>query len=170
MRIGSGFGTYLALGRGMWEDSERSGHFLELSEAHNPRLVEGLGFRAWGSGFRAQGLGRRVLGFRGKPRGSPSTRSGGTPAPSEREIFIENLLVRVHLIIEMSRPALHHGSLNSLCQVALYLPSYSTFITAKELIHCFRFNETCDIIGSHYQQKSICIETPSSPHRRGHAI
>jgi hypothetical protein len=41
----------------------------------------------------------------------------------EREISIDNLLVRVHLIIEMSRPALRHGSLNSLFQVALYLPS-----------------------------------------------
>ena len=41
----------------------------------------------------------------------------------EREIFTDNLLVRVHLIIEMSRPALRHGSLNSLFQVALYLPS-----------------------------------------------
>ena len=38
----------------------------------------------------------------------------------EREIFIDNLLVRVHLIIEMSRPALRHVSLNFLCQVALY--------------------------------------------------
>ena len=28
----------------------------------------------------------------------------------EREIFIENLLVRVHLIIETSKPALRHGS------------------------------------------------------------
>ena len=36
----------------------------------------------------------------------------------EREIFIDNLLVRVHLIIEMSRPALRHGRLNSLFQVA----------------------------------------------------
>ena len=27
----------------------------------------------------------------------------------EREIFIDNLLVRVHLIIEISRPALRHG-------------------------------------------------------------
>ena len=41
----------------------------------------------------------------------------------EREAFIDSLLVRVHLIIEMSRPALRHGSLNSLFQVALYLPS-----------------------------------------------
>ena len=41
----------------------------------------------------------------------------------EGEIFIDNLLVRVHLIIEMSRLALRHGSLNSLFQVALYLPS-----------------------------------------------
>ena len=45
--------------------------------------------------------------------------SGG----AEREIFIDNLLVRVHFIIEMSRPALRHGSLNPLFQVALYLPS-----------------------------------------------
>ena len=42
----------------------------------------------------------------------------------EREIFIDNLLVRVHLIIEISRPALRHGSLNFIFQVALYLPSY----------------------------------------------
>ena len=41
----------------------------------------------------------------------------------EREIFLDNLLVRVHLIIEMSRPALRHGSLNPPFQVALYLPS-----------------------------------------------
>ena len=41
----------------------------------------------------------------------------------QREIFIDNLLVRVHLIIEMSRPALRHGSVNSLFQEALYLPS-----------------------------------------------
>ena len=40
------------------------------------------------------------------------------PGP-EREIFVDNLLVRVHLIIEMSRPALRQGSLNSLFQVAL---------------------------------------------------
>ena len=38
----------------------------------------------------------------------------------EREIFIDNLLVRVHSIIEMSGPALRHGCLNSLFQVALY--------------------------------------------------
>jgi len=41
----------------------------------------------------------------------------------EREFFIDNLLVRIHLIVEMifSRPALRHGSLNSVSQVALYL-------------------------------------------------
>jgi hypothetical protein len=38
----------------------------------------------------------------------------------EREIFIDNLLVRVHSIIEMSGPALRHGCLDSLFQVALY--------------------------------------------------
>ena len=41
----------------------------------------------------------------------------------EREIFIDNLLVRVHLLIEMRRPALRQGSLNALFQVVLYLPS-----------------------------------------------
>ena len=43
------------------------------------------------------------------------------PCGREREIFVDNLLVRVHLIIEMSRPALRDGSLKSLFQVALYL-------------------------------------------------
>ena len=52
----------------------------------------------------------------------------------EREIFIDNLLVRVHLIIEMSRPALRHGSLNSLFQSALYQPSYQKrdFVPGEE--------------------------------------
>ena len=53
----------------------------------------------------------------------PVNRSAILPRETEREILIDNLLVRVHLIIEMSRPALRHGSLNSLFQVALYLPS-----------------------------------------------
>ena len=43
----------------------------------------------------------------------------------EREIFLDKLLVRVHLIIKVSRPALRHGSLNSLSRVALYLPSWT---------------------------------------------
>jgi len=51
-------------------------------------------------------------------------RVDGCWQPTEREIFIDNLLVRVHWIIEMSRPALRHGSLNSLFQVVLYLPSW----------------------------------------------
>ena len=36
----------------------------------------------------------------------------------ERDILIDNLLVRVVLIIEMSRLALRHGSLKSLFHVA----------------------------------------------------
>jgi len=49
-----------------------------------------------------------------------------TPDP-EREFCIDNLLVRVHFIIVMIRwtglaPS-SHGSLNSLFQVALHLPS-----------------------------------------------
>ena len=51
------------------------------------------------------------------------------PRATEREIFIDNLLVRVHF--DFSRPALRHGSLNSLFQArhthggttALQLPS-----------------------------------------------
>ena len=50
-------------------------------------------------------------------------RAVGVQGYREREIFIDKQLVRVRLIIEMSRPALRHGSLNSLFQVALYLPS-----------------------------------------------
>ena len=56
-------------------------------------------------------------------RGARGQAQGLFP-PREREIFIYNLLVRVHLIIEMSRPALRHGRLNSPFQVALYLPSF----------------------------------------------
>ena len=56
--------------------------------------------------FRALPFCDRLVGFQG-----------------EREIFIDNLLVRVHLIIDMSGPALRHGRLNPLFQVALYLPS-----------------------------------------------
>ena len=56
-------------------------------------------------------------------RGRRGSTAVAHPRLREREIFIDNLLVRVHLIIEMSRPALRHGNLNSLFQVALYLPS-----------------------------------------------
>ena len=43
---------------------------------------------------------------------------------SEREFFLDNLLVRIPYIIVMtSGPASRHGSLNSLFQVALHLPS-----------------------------------------------
>ena len=37
--------------------------------------------------------------------------------PIKKEFSIANLLVRIHLIIEMSRPALRHGSVNSLPQL-----------------------------------------------------
>ena len=43
----------------------------------------------------------------------------------EREVFIDNLLVRIHSHgDDFSRRALRHGSLKSLLHVALYLPSY----------------------------------------------
>jgi hypothetical protein len=50
-------------------------------------------------------------------------------------MFIDNLLVRVHLIIEMSRPALLHGSLNSNFQVALYLSFEFTIPNWREGMH-----------------------------------
>jgi hypothetical protein len=56
---------------------------------------------------------------------------GARRQPQEREIFIDSLLVRVHLIIEMSRPALRHGSLNSPFQIASYLPSSPNRPAAK---------------------------------------
>ena len=65
-------------------------------------------------------LGLRVIK---KKRPSQVPRRRPHRHPPEREMFIDNPLVRVHSIIEMSRPALRHGSLNSLFQVALYLPS-----------------------------------------------
>ena len=42
----------------------------------------------------------------------------------ERVFVIDNLQVRIHLVIEMSfsRPALRHWNLNSFFKVALYLP------------------------------------------------
>ena len=43
------------------------------------------------------------------------------PEAGRESDFIDNLLVRVHLVIEMSRPALRHGSLDSLFQIALHL-------------------------------------------------
>ena len=44
---------------------------------------------------------------------------------SEREFFIDNLLVRIPFNhrYELSRPALRHGSLNFHLEVALHLPS-----------------------------------------------
>ena len=62
--------------------------------------VEGGGWRVEGGGWRLEGGGWRVEG-------------GFIPARApcvhpEREIFIDNLPVRVHLIIEMSRPAVRH--------------------------------------------------------------
>ena len=51
--------------------------------------------------------------------GSDATPAAAGIMPArERDFFMDNLLVRVHLIIEMSRPALRHGRLNSLFQVA----------------------------------------------------
>ena len=49
-------------------------------------------------------------------------RALGGSGVREREIFIHNLLVRVHLIIEMSRPALRHGSLNFLLRYLALCP------------------------------------------------
>ena len=74
-----------------------------------------------GLGFRVEALGRRVSGWHPTNSSEPS-QLGEEQVSSQRarEIFIDNLLARVHLIIEMCRPASRHGSLSSLFQVALY--------------------------------------------------
>ena len=71
---------------------------------------------------------RRCCGWwsvRPAPHVYPSERRHckASAALIEREILIDKLLVRVHFLTEMSRPALRHGGLNSLFQVALYLSS-----------------------------------------------
>ena len=97
--------------------------------------VQGSGFRVQGSGFRGQGSGCRVQGsgFRahlstrnpdqdphayisllyGSGCGRRLHRGCAGPAP-ERDFFIDKPL---------GGPASRHGSLNSLSQVALYLPA-----------------------------------------------
>ena len=72
--------------------------------------------------------GALVVGTTEQPKsaifsGMPAFHNPAEDLARERESFIDNLLVRFHLIIEMSRPALRQGSLNSLFQVAVYLPS-----------------------------------------------
>ena len=84
--------------------------------------VHGLEVGVWGEGFRVWGLGFGVWGCRVDFDAVALIGIEG-PERLDREIFIGNLLVRVHFIIETSRPALRHGSLDSLFQVALYLPS-----------------------------------------------
>jgi len=60
-------------------------------------------------------VGRQGPNFRGNPLGEPVARG---PC-AERGFFIDNLLVLIHF----GGPASRHGSLSSLFQVALYLPS-----------------------------------------------
>jgi len=72
--------------------------------------VQGSGFRVQGSGFRVQGLGRRAWEATwGVPlalRTCVAPWGGGVPratySAGEGEFFIVNLLVRIHLIIEMT--------------------------------------------------------------------
>jgi hypothetical protein len=71
------------------------------------------------------------------------------PASREREIFIDNLLVRVHLIIEMSRPALRNGTLNSLFQVALYLPSDTCVYFPQMVLEVLGFREDVSTLRGH---------------------
>ena len=111
---------------------------LGLGDQGSGFRVQSSGFRVYYSSFRVEGSGFRVQGLGLRDQGFGSYVDRGTavlpledrgpvlpaePAPREREILIDNLLVRVHFIIEMSRPALRHESLNPLFQVALYLPS-----------------------------------------------
>ena len=77
---------------------------------------------AWKSGPSSQGALTTIAG-------TPDRRASSATIceHQEREFFIDNLLVRIQLNIEMIVvPALSHGSLNSLFQVALYIPSYAS--------------------------------------------
>ena len=75
-----------------------------------------------------------ILRLASQVRGTiPSTLERGE---REREIFIDNLLVRVHLIIEMSRPALRHGSLNSLFLSSLVFRSHLQMVARWEWGWC----------------------------------
>jgi len=95
--------------------------------------VQGPGFRVQSSGFRVQGSGSRVQssglrvqssGFRVQIPGSRVQGSGSSaPAPQERAFFIDNPVVRLHPIIEMTLVDRRYGTLKSLFQVACYLPS-----------------------------------------------
>ena len=60
-----------------------------------------------------------------EPRRPAEARPGfPPPQPGQREFCIDNLLVRIHFIIEIIWwTGVSHGSLNSFSQVALYLPS-----------------------------------------------
>ena len=96
------------------EGAHASDHFQP--ETGSTRAMTGPPCHLWrGEWTAVSGLFSCILEALGGPR-CPE-------AGPEREICIDNLLVRVHLIIEMSRPALRHGSLDSFFQVALYLPS-----------------------------------------------
>ena len=83
----------------------------------------GAGYRERESLLRWAGLGESESG----PVWSLCVRPEAVLA-RERDFFIDNLPVRIQFIIEIdfSRPALRHGSWNSLFQVAFYLPSCET--------------------------------------------
>ena len=101
--------------------------------------VEDLGCRVWGSGLRLSSKNLFVMS-------GPNMH-----LQAEREFFIDNLLVRIHFIIVMIRwTGLAPGSLNSLFQVALHLPSKNLFVMSgpnMHLVWCLVFGVWCLVIG-----------------------
>ena len=96
-----------------WKDEELEPLFDPLKEESTTNcalevLPGGLGFRVQSSEFRVQGSGFRVHGGVACPlvhlEAVEAVENVVQPPHhlhTEREIFIDNLLVRVHLIIEM---------------------------------------------------------------------
>ena len=91
--------------------------------------------------------------------------------PTEREISIDNLLVRVHSIIEMSSLALRHGSLNSLFQLAFYLPS-EDLVKSKGALLAGTFDLRCVFLSAMTRAlqngKSSFVESDFSHAKRIH--
>ena len=97
---------------------------LEREELVDVRGHLQRGCRVQGSGVRVQGSGCRVQGAGFRVQGSASLELADY---SERDFIIDNLLVRIHLIIVMIRWTGLAWEYHSLFQVALHLASSATF-------------------------------------------
>ena len=123
--------------------------------------IQNSGFKVQGSGFRVQGSGFRVCGQRLRIWGvgfladllvghggnqllsvlRPNLRGG-----KEREFFVDDLMVRIHLIIVMilvDRPCAM-GVLNSPFQITFYLPCQGAHHSSG-CEHCTLNPATCTL-------------------------